>query len=606
MALRRRDWGWLALMVVVVIWGGQIFNHVEAFAQDAYGRIGQMADDRAEVETAILRFYVEDVDAGKLQLSQVDGMLAELDTYSDFLNEREQEDLRMTTEGAFGGLGIEINSVDHYPTVISPLEGTPAWDAGLMAGDQIIEIENEKTYDVKLDIVVSKLRGVPGTAVNIKILRPGTGEPISFRITRAEIHVNSVQFSGLIWDPRAEGFLPLGAPDWLRAGQGVGYIRLSSFSRGATDEVRAALQDLMAKRARSVVLDLRMNPGGLLEEARGVADLFLQKGRLIVSTKGRSQRGEQRLYSERDPSIPISVPLVVLVDEGSASASEIVAGAIQDNDRGLIIGRPTFGKGSVQTVYNSQFSGRFGLNFSQNALLKLTTAYYYSPSGRCIHKPRWRAGKREAVTSKAASDTATVYRTTRGREVRGGGGVAVDVNVPGDIPPSIFWQLNARQLFFNFAVDYALRHPELDPASFDVNDAMIAEFRRFIEDTSRAFTFEPRGKKQVEDLAKVATDAGYGPDIARRITELRQALTEQRDSEFERSKPYIEQRLRSSIAGRLWGRKSRTRADFTRDMGLKEALVFLTDASRYSQQMASSPVLTRPSSDGSAEESGEE
>ena len=269
MALRRRDWGWLALMVAVVIWGGQIFNHVEALAQDAYGRIGQMADDRAEVETAILRFYVEDVDAGKLQLSQVDGMLNELDTYSDFLNEREQEDLRMTTEGAFGGLGIEINAVDHYPTVISPLEGTPAWDAGLLAGDQIIEIENESTYDVKLDIIVGKLRGVPGTAVNIKVRRPGSGEPIDFRITRAEIHVNSVQFHGLLWDPRAEGFLPLGAPDWLRNAQGIGYIRLSSFSRGATDEVRVALQDLMAKRARGIVLDLRMNPGGLLEEARG-------------------------------------------------------------------------------------------------------------------------------------------------------------------------------------------------------------------------------------------------------------------------------------------------------------------------------------------------
>ena len=594
MALRRRDWGWLALMVAVVIWGGQIFNHVEALAQDAYGRIGQMADDRAEVETAILRFYVEDVDAGKLQLSQVDGMLNELDTYSDFLNEREQEDLRMTTEGAFGGLGIEINAVDHYPTVISPLEGTPAWDAGLLAGDQIIEIENESTYDVKLDIIVGKLRGVPGTAVNIKVRRPGSSEPIDFRITRAEIHVNSVQFHGLLWDPRAEGFLPLGAPDWLRNAQGIGYIRLSSFSRGATDEVRVALQDLMAKRARGIVLDLRMNPGGLLEEARGVADLFLPKGRLIVSTKGRAQRGEQRLYSERDPAIPPSMPLVVLVDEGSASASEIVAAAIQDNDRGLIVGRPTFGKGSVQTVYNSQFSGRFGLSFSQNALLKLTTAYYYSPSGRCIHKPRWRAGKRGAVVSKAASDTATVYRTSKGREVRGGGGVAVDVPVQPDVPPALFWQLNARQLFFNYAVDYAVKHPELDPQTFDVNEAMLSDFRRFVADSVHAFTYEPRGKKELDDFAKATSEAGYSQEVTRRVEELREALLAQKDAEFSRAEPYIRQRLRSAIAGRVWGRQSRTRADFTRDLALKEALTYLTDSGRYAQQIALSPVRPRP------------
>jgi carboxyl-terminal processing protease len=606
MALRRRDWGWLVLMAAVVIWGGQLFNHVEALAQDAYGNVGQLADDRAEVETAILRYYVEDVDPAKLQTSQIDGMLAELDIYSDFLSEREQEDLRMTTEGAFGGLGIEINAVDHYPTVISPLEGTPAWEVGMQSGDKIVEIEGVSTYDVKLDIVVGKLRGVPGTVVSIKVQRPGVSEAIQYRITRAEIHVNSVQFAGMVWDPQAEGFLPLGAPEWLRSGERVGYIRLSTFARGATDEVAAALRSLVTKRPRGVILDLRMNPGGLLEEARGVADLFLPKGRLIVSTKGRLQRGEQSLVSQSDPILPPSVPLVVLVDEGSASASEIVAGAIQDNDRGLIVGRPTFGKGSVQTVYNSQFSGRFGLNFSKNALLKLTTAYYYSPSGRCIHKPRWRAGKRAAVISKSTSDTATVYRTVGHREVHGGGGIAVDVKVEPEIPPAVFWQLSARQLFFNYAVDYAVSHPDVDPRTFDVTDAMVADFRRYVSDTSRAFTYEPRGKQELENLEKVAVVAKYGVEVTRRIAELRDVLISQQESEFERADPYIRQRLRSSVAGRAWGRKARTRADFTHDSALRQAVDYLADANRYAHQLALSPPRVQSERTDATAESAEE
>jgi len=605
MALRRRDWGWLALMAAVVIWGGQIFNYVEATAQDAYGKIGQVADDRYEVETAILRYYVEEVDPVKLQLAEIDGMINELDTYSDFLNEREQQELRMTTEGMFGGLGIEIRTIDHYPTVVTPLEDTPAWEVGMQPGDQIVEIEGEPTFDVNLDIIVGKLRGAPGTPVNIKVKRPGLSEPMDFRIVRAEIHIYSVRFVGMVWDPGAEEVLLADVPDWVRTGERIGYIRLSQFGHGATEEVQAALEEFRAKNAQGVVLDLRMNPGGLLEEARGVADLFLPKGQLIVSTKGRSPRSEQRLYSERDPVLPTSVPVVVLVDEGSASASEIVAGAIQDNDRGLIIGRPTFGKGSVQTVYSAEFGARYGLSFSSDALLKLTTAYYYSPSGRCIHKPRWRDGKREAVASKADGDTTTVYRTVHGREVHGGGGITVDVAVEPDIPPPLYWQLNARQLFFNYAVDYAVKHPHLDRRTFTITDETIADFKRFISDTSRAFTYEPQGQKEVAALEKVVRDARYGSEVLAQVESLKRSLNDQQASEFERTIPYTRNRLLSAVAGRVWGRKAKVRAEFNRDFGLRDALGYLNNATRYSHQIAISPQRPQPQpgeSPGSAEE----
>lgn len=589
MSLRGRDWSWVVLMAVVVIWGGQIFNRVDAAAKDVYSTIARMADDRAEVENAILQYYVEEIDPVKLQLAEIDGMMNELDTFSDFLDEREQESLRETTEGAFGGLGIQIYPVDHYPTVIAPLEGTPAWDVGLQSGDQIIAIEGESTRDEKLDIIVGKLRGVPGTEVTITIKRPGVGEPIDFTITRAEIHINSVGFSGLVWDPTAQDLPVAAAPDWLRDGEDIGYVRLKTFGRGAADEVRAALEQINARNPRGVVLDMRMNPGGLLEEARAVADLFLPRGQMIVSTKGRSRWSEARLYSEREPVLPTNVPLVVLVDEGSASASEIVAGAIQDNDRGLVIGRNTYGKGSVQTVYNDQFGSRYGLEFSESAMLKLTTAYYYSPSGRNIHRARWREGGRGAVMSKAESDTANTYHTLRGRQVKGGGGIAPDVAVEPDIPPPFYWQLRSRRLIFNYAVDYAARHPELDPATLTISDAMVREFAAYIADSSFEFEYEPQGQLELEQFAEAITEAKYGEEVDRQIEILRELLLSQHEEQFELSIPYIKYQMLSSIAGKLWNTDTRVRTEFTRDAGLKQAIQYLRDTDHYKNQLAISP-----------------
>lgn len=597
MALRKRDWGWLVLMAVAVIWGGQIFKHVDAKAKDAYGLIAQVSDDRYEVERAILQWYVEDIDPVKLQLAEIDGMINELDTFSDFLNEREQEALRETTEGAFGGLGIQIYPVDRYPTVIAPLEDTPAWEVGLQPGDKIIKIEDESTLDMKLDIVVGKLRGTPGTAVNITIQRPGVSEPIEFRIVRAEIHINSVSFSGLIWDNEARDLLEAASPDWLKSAQDIGYIRVVRFGRGASDEVLAAIEKLRARGAQGIVLDMRMNPGGLLEEARAVADLFLPRGQLIVSTKGRSRFSDHRLYSEREPAVPVDVPLVVMIDEGSASGSEIVAGAIQDNDRGLVIGRNTYGKGSVQTVYDAQFGARYGMAFSENAMLKLTTAYYYSPSGRNIHRPRWREGGRGAVISKSESDTASTYRTLRGRTVRGGGGIAADVEVEPDIPPAYYWQLRANRVIFNFAVDYTVRNPDIDPSLFLVTDELIAEFEAFLADTSHGFEYEPQGRQELEAFSNAIDGTGYGDEIYEQVTKLRAALHDQSPTQFEKARPYISHQMLSSVAGKLWSKDARVRAEFTRDHALRKAIEYLDDRERYVTQLAQNPPAPTPPRD---------
>ena len=596
MAFRRRDGIWLALMAVVVIWGGQMFNYVDAATNDLYGTISEADDDRIQVETAVLRYYVEEIDPVKIQLAEIDGIINELDTFSDYLNEQEQEALRITLEGAFGGLGIEINTVDHYPTVIAPLEDTPAWEVGLMAGDQIVEIENEPTRDVHLNVIVGKLRGVPGTVVNIKVARRGVSTPIPFSITRARITVHSVRFSGFIWDPQSGDAVTADTPEWVRSGERIGYVRLANFHRGATTDVRNGLQQFAARDVRGIVLDLRQNPGGLLEEARGVADLFLPRGQLIVSARGRAAHSEQRLYSEIDPIVNINVPVAVLVDEASASASEIVAGAIQDNDRGLIIGANTYGKGSVQTVYNARFGPRYGLRFSSSAELKLTTAYYYSPSGRCIHRPRWRDGRRGAVVAKSESDTSN-YETRMNRTVRGGGGIAPDVPVNTLINRSLYGLIPPRTLIHEYAFDYAARHPELTPTSFHVTDAIVQEFQTFLDDTSKGFTAVLAGQNKLEELEQIITRAEYGESVTAQLNALREAIDSQENQQFTRIRPFLEARLRTAIASRIWGRNASIRAGFDGDEALEVAITYLNDQTRYTHQLSQSPPVPETDED---------
>jgi carboxyl-terminal processing protease len=594
MAVRRKDGIWLALMAVIVIAGGQIFNYVDAQARDMYASVSDAADDRYQVESAIMRYYVEKVDPAKLQLAEIDGLIGELDNFSDFLGQEEQEALRITLEGGFGGLGIEINVVDHYPTVISPLEDTPAWEVGLQAGDKIVDIEGKPTRDEKLSNIVKKLRGVPGTVVKIKVKRAGVGDPIPFAITRARIVVHSVTFAGMINESTPIDPVVGIPPTWLRAGQGIAYIRLAHFHRGATKDVRKALIRLKEQDLRGVVLDLRTNPGGLLEEARGVSDLFLPTGRLIVSSKGRTVRSERKFFSRSAPVIPESVPMVVLVNGASASASEIVAGAIQDNDRGLVVGQNTYGKGSVQTVYNARFGARYGLAFSPKAELKLTTAYYYSPSGRCIHRPRWRDRTRKAVLNGAARDTAR-YATTSGRTVVGGGGIAPDVKVDTRFKISLLGLFPPRVLFHDFAFKYAAKHPDMKdtPGDMGITSEMIAEFKEFVSDTSRGFRSQLEGEKQLDDLKKLFAKGAYSAKVLSELEDLKNAIRAEEPALFRELEPFIRGRLLTSLADKVWGRKASTRAGFYNDDYLKQALLYLNDTGKYSTQLAQSPPKTK-------------
>jgi len=377
--------------------------------------------------------YVNEVDITKLLDRAIEAMTDSLDAHTTYLRERDYEDLRVHTEGEFGGLGIQISKRGEYITIISPIEGTPAYDAGLMQGDKITKIEGISTKNMKLDKGVSMMRGKPGTDVTITISRKGLDREIDFTITRAIIKIKSVPYAGMVKE-------------------NVGYIVVSSFSRSTTNELKVALDSLISEGAEKFILDLRNNSGGILDGAAKVASFFIEKGKEIVYTEGKSENARDSYRS--DNGSYSKYPLVVLVSPFSASGSEIVVGAVQDWDRGFLLGSRTFGKGSVQRVYPLP-GGR---------AIKLTIARYHTPSGRCIDK-------------ELVEDTTKLFHT-RGplhREVKGGGGIIPDSIL--EVKSSPFYE-KIYSYGFDFIVDYLVKHPNTET----VTPHMIEAFKSRVKE----------------------------------------------------------------------------------------------------------------------------
>ncbi len=463
----------------------------------------------------IERKYVSDKDPVKLIESGIQGMVQDLDPFSALLTPEESREWMVQTQGEFGGLGIQIGIRDGWLTVIAPIEGTPAYRAGLRAGDRIIKIEGKSTRGIKLQKAVKLLRGRPGTRVTITIQRPGLDEPFDVTITRALIEIHAVPFYTLL-DHK------------------IGYVRLTTFSEKASRELKAALDSLRAQGARRFVVDLRSNPGGLLREALRVSSLFLPRGSIVVSTRGRIPEADTVLRAPFDPEVPDSEPVVILVNKGSASASEIVAGALQDWDRALIVGDTTFGKGSVQRIYP------LGYGYE----LKLTTAYYYTPSGRCIHRKRKSLNDLDSLETDTLSDTLATppaYHTLRlKRVVYGGGGITPDTVVVPPQPPKLVVEAVTKGALFDFAVRYSREHPEI---------------------------------RVDQDLVLLP------PDLEALKTYLREEKhLDFTDQEFEEAREELRYWLSLEIAEKYWGIQGRYRFALKRDPVLETAVHLLASA----------------------------
>ncbi len=419
----------LAALFALGWWVGRVASG------DLYGNLDLFVEVLHKVEAN----YVDPVEPNSLVTGAIKGMLRQLDPYSQYLDAKAYANLKSVTQGTFGGIGVEVNVRDGYPTVIAPIEGTPAWEAGLRSGDVIAEIDGKSTFGLTVEDAADRLRGPAGSQVRLTLRREGEEGDHEVALTRRVIERKAVPYAFVM-------------PD------GIGYLRIADFSEQTNQEVQAALARLRQEGARSLVLDLRSNPGGLLDQAVDVVGEFVPRNTMVVYTRGRARSEDNRYYAD-GPKPNVQWPIVALVDGGSASAAEIVAGSLQDLDRALIVGGTTFGKGSVQRVFPLR---------EENAALKLTTALYYTPSGRSINRATPDTLSDEDDDSEEAppqSDTLPkpVYHTRAGRVVRGGGGIVPDVLVPPDTLTGLLRRVEAGNLAFRFANRWLNTHPQPRP-----------------------------------------------------------------------------------------------------------------------------------------------
>ncbi len=473
--------------------------------EDIFLKINKGIDVFGKIYKEVILNYVDEVDPEKFIRAGIKGMLSELDPYTVFIDEKHSEEVDALTTGKYGGIGISISKFDTSIVVIKVSRGYPADRAGIRVGDVIVQIDSIYVKDKSLDEVRSLMVGKPGTQLKVKVIREGVSNPLIFELTRAEVEVKNVSFYGFIED-------------------GIAYVKLERFSRNAGEELRKAIKSLQSKgEIKGLILDLRDNPGGLLDAAVDVVEKFVPEGSLIVSTKGRKSDAIRNYYSTEKPLL-LDVPLVVIVNGSSASASEIVAGAIQDLDRGVVLGTKTFGKGLVQTI----------TYLSHNTFLKMTTAKYYTPSGRCIqeidyfHKP-------DGVFIQKPDSEQKVFKTKNGRIVYAEGGIFPDTVVEEKKKSDFVEALSQRRLFFKFANKFRSENDSI-PNDFVINDLIFSHFEDFVKKSNFSYkdSFEINLERAIEYARRQKLKNGY-------ITEVEMMLNKVKTQRIDYFKLYREQ-----------------------------------------------------------------
>jgi carboxyl-terminal processing protease len=494
--------------------------------------------------------YMEEVDVDKIIRAGIVGMLTDLDRFSVLMEKSSYDALMESTHGKYEGLGMMIDQRDDRVLIISPIEGTPAYRRGLRAGDVIWEIDGHDTHEMKTSDASKLMRGKAGTSVKLSIKRTGIADLMEFDVERATIELKSVNYAGVIPETN------------------IGYVRLSRFAEETSHELREAITNLNNQNVSGLVLDLRSNGGGLLDQAKETAELFIKEGAEIVYTRGRFADSERHYKSERPPLFP-DKPFVILVDEGTASASEIVAGAIQDWDRGVIIGNTTYGKGLVQQIFPISNDGSMAL--------KLTTAKYYVPSGRCIQKPdRQEKDNAHADLDMPPTDGADstvadsltvaereIFYTNGGRIVYGGGGIVPDLDVDRETWQPIEINLERKSMFFDFAVAYVAKHPDVQ-ADFTVTDQVVEEFRQFIKE--KDFSYKSSMQVALEDLKKTSEAGPNDSMYASAIVSMEGLVEKEKQHDFDKSRDYIKRALKREVVSSIAGER-----------GVYEQIVLKTD-----------------------------
>lgn len=549
---------WIAALLVVA--GAVCFLSFKSGDSRSF-QIAKNLDIFNSIVKELDMFYVDTINPDKTIREGIDAMLYSLDPYTQYFPEDDQAELEQMLKNSYGGIGSIIRYEPKLKrTVIAePYENMPAANAGLKAGDILLEIDGK---DLLGNTDVSKLlRGQVGTSFKLKVQRPGTKEPLEFNIVRRSIQMPLIPYYAVLEN-------------------NIGYINLSTFSGNPSKEFKQAFLDLKKKGITSLVIDLRNNGGGLLEESIEIANFFLPRGKTLVTTKGKIKQSSNTYKTLREP-LDLEIPLAVLVNGGTASSSEILAGSLQDLDRAVIVGSRTFGKGLVQTPRPLPYGGT----------MKLTTSKYYIPSGRCVQAIDYEHRNEEGNAGRIPDSLTTVFHTAAGREVRDGGGVTPDIAVKPEKLPNILYYLVNDNLIFNYATDYCLKHPTVpSPEKFEVTDADYADFKAMVKKAD--FKYDQQTEKILKNLKEMAEFEGYLADASEEFGALEKKLKHNLDHDLDYFSKDIKSMIAVEIIKRYYYQRGSIIQQLKDDDDLKEALKILSDQPKY-KEMLTVPVINK-------------
>ena len=518
---------------------------------DNYFEISKNIDIFTTLYKELNIFYVDETDPGELMKKAIDSMLESLDPYTTYIPESEMEDFRFMTTGQYGGIGAIISKRGDYVMISEPYEGFPANKAGLIAGDKLLEINGKSVKGKSTEDVSKVLKGQPNTTVNVLIERIGEDSPFEVELKREEIKVKSVPYSTVL-----EG--------------NIGYIKMTSFTRNVSNEVAEAFKEISeGVELNGLIFDLRGNPGGLLNEAVNTTNLFIEKGQEVVSTKGKVKDWD-KIYNTLSDPLDKEIPLAVLINSRSASASEIVSGAIQDLDRGVVVGQRSFGKGLVQQTRK----------LSYNSQLKVTIAKYYIPSGRCIQALDYSDRNEDGSVGSISDSLKTEFKTLNGRSVWDGGGVNPDVVLEPRKYSNILASIMSKRHIFDFANDFYREHSSItSPSNFEINDSLYLAFTNYLN--GKDYDYETRTEKAIAKLLKDAEKEKYSEDLQKEIDALNQKMKASKTNDLERFKDQISQVIESEIVTRYYFQNGRIEASLKHDDEVNKAIEILKDSDTY-------------------------
>lgn len=510
--------------------------------------------------------YVDSVSVDSLVNATINTMLSRLDPYTEYYSEDNISDLQFMTTGEYGGIGSIISQNENRVIINEPYKNLPADKAGLKAGDIILELDGIDMDKATVKSVSDKLKGTPGTSVKLKVKRPGVEKPIDLSIIREKIEIDPIVYADVM-----DG--------------DIGYINFSSFTNGSSNRVKDTFLDLKKKGAEKLILDLRGNGGGILEDAVNIVNLFVKKGEEIVSTRGKVKQWDRSFITQNQP-IDTLMPIIVLVDTGSASASEIVAGSLQDLDRAVIVGNRSFGKGLVQSPRDLPYGGN----------IKITTSKYYIPSGRCIQSLDYSHRNPDGSVAKMPDSLTNVFKTRNGREVRDGGGITPDYSIKHEKSGTIGFYLMIENMFFNYVTDWALNHTSIaSPQDFTLSDADYDKFKEFVK--SNNFTYDQMSIRNLENLKSIMEFEGYFDNSSAEYKALEETLKPNLDRDLELFKDEIKEMIEVEIIKRYYYKEGTIMYQLRNDKALEKAKEVLNDSKLYESTLQPKPINIPPASE---------